>query len=103
VTEPITGWIWTRHVRAFLELLSHYAGYGFDPTDWQAVEPGIEDTDDEQPGAWYAYPLVGKGAVLEVRLAQAVGTEVVSVQVAGAADHDLRVRVRTLLDAYAGT
>jgi hypothetical protein len=36
-----------------------YAGYAFDETDWEAIEAGIQDTDDEAPDGWYSYPLVG--------------------------------------------
>ncbi|WP_327187909.1 hypothetical protein [Streptomyces sp. NBC_01334] len=33
MTEPITGWIWGRNLRALLELQSHCTGYVFDETD----------------------------------------------------------------------
>ncbi|MFJ9692363.1 hypothetical protein [Kitasatospora sp. NPDC101183] len=102
-TEPIAGWITARNLRAFLELLSHYAGYAFDATDWDTVELGLHDTDDENPDAWYAYPLVGANATLEARLARAVGAEVISVSIAGAEEYDLRLRADTLLAAFACT
>ncbi|MEU8604731.1 hypothetical protein [Streptomyces parvulus] len=101
MTEPIVGWIWGRNLRAFLELLSRYAGYTFDETDWVTIEAGIQDTDDEAPDGWYSYPLVGTLATLEVALAHAVGGEEVSIRVAGAETPDLQLRTDTLLSALA--
>ncbi|MFG2951444.1 hypothetical protein [Streptomyces adustus] len=101
MTEPITGWIWGRNLRAFFELLSRYAGYAFDETDWKTVEAGMQDTDDEAPHGWYSYPLVGTSATLEVALAQAVGGEEVSVRVTGAGTPELQFRTDTLLSALA--
>ncbi|MFD7132284.1 hypothetical protein [Streptomyces sp. NPDC059894] len=101
MTEPIAGWIWGRNLRAFLELLSGYAGYAFDETDWETIEAGVQDTDDEAPDSWYSYPLVGTDAILEVALAQAVGGQEVSVSVTGTRTHELRLRADTLLSAFA--
>ncbi|MFE5325487.1 hypothetical protein ACFRCG_03575 [Embleya sp. NPDC056575] len=99
--EPIGGWIWGRNLRAFLELLSHYAGYAFDGTDWETVEVGVEDTDDEAPHGWYTYPLAGTNATLVVALARAVDGEETSVRVTGADTPELRLRTDTLLTALA--
>ncbi|MER7196129.1 hypothetical protein [Streptomyces flaveolus] len=99
MSEPIAGWIWGRNLRAFLELLSRYAGYAFDASDWETVEAGVQDTDDETPDGWYSYPLVGTLATLEVALAHAVGGQEVSVRVAGAETRDLQLRTDTLLSA----
>ncbi|GAA3388500.1 hypothetical protein [Streptomyces roseoviridis] len=101
MTEPIDGWIWSRNLRAFLELLSLYAGYEFDATDWRTIETAVQDTDDENPDLWYAYPLVGVNATLEVSLARAIGGEEMSVRVAGAEAPELRLRTDTLLSAFA--
>jgi hypothetical protein len=101
VAEPITGWIWDRNLRALLELLSRYSGYTFDESDWETVEAGVQDTDDEAPDGWYSYPLVGTSATLEVALAQAVGGEEVSVSVTGAETPELQLRTDTLLSAFA--
>ncbi|MFG3127257.1 hypothetical protein [Streptomyces tendae] len=98
-TDPIGGWIWGRNLRAFLELLSLYAGYEFDGTDWRTIEAGVQDTDDDSPDRWYAYPLVGVNATLEVSLARAVSGEEMSVRVAGAEALELRLRTDTLLSA----
>jgi hypothetical protein len=97
----VGGWIWSQNLLPFLQLLSHYAGYAFDGTDWVTVEAGVEDTDDERPDGWYSYPLVGTRAELEVTLAHAVGTDVLMVRVTGAADAELRLRADTLISAFA--
>ncbi|MFE2970687.1 hypothetical protein ACFXKC_45180 [Streptomyces sp. NPDC059340] len=101
MTEPIAGWIWGRNLRAFLELLSRYAGYALDETDWETIEAGVQDTDDEAPDSWYSYPLVGTNATLKVALARAVGGQEVSVSVTGAETPELRLRTDTLLSAFA--
>ncbi|MGW7545908.1 hypothetical protein ACWGKQ_33095 [Streptomyces sp. NPDC054770] len=95
--ERAEGWIWNENVQLFLALLARYAGYDFDGTDWQAVELGLEATDDEHLECWYSYPLVGSDHHLEVRLAKAVGGDEVSVRVEGTSNPEL------LLRAGAGT
>ncbi|GGQ51017.1 hypothetical protein ACH4NV_21300 [Streptomyces althioticus] len=101
MTEPIAGWVWGRNLHAFLLLLSHYAEYDFDDTDWETVEAGVQATDDEAPDGWYSYPLVGTSATLSVALARAVCGEEVSVSVTGAETLELRLRTDTLLSAFA--
>lgn len=96
--ETVSGWVFARHVRPFLELLSHYVGYAFDETDWETVALGIADTDDDDSSRWYDYPL---GEAVTVWLAEAPGSDVVSVRVTGLPEHDLVLRAETLLDAYA--
>jgi hypothetical protein len=77
--RAVEGWIWNENVQPFLALLARYAGYDFDDTDWQAVELGLEATDDEHL-RWYSYPLVGSDHRVEVHLANAVeGNEPFSV------------------------
>jgi hypothetical protein len=89
-----------RNVRALLRLLSCYAGYAFDDTDWQTVVLGLEGTDDDQDDGWYSYPLVGHHH-LNVALANSMGNDVVSVRIDGLTDYDMALRAETLLDAYA--
>ncbi|MFC8422203.1 hypothetical protein ACFUN7_15200 [Streptomyces sp. NPDC057236] len=101
MTGPITGWIMDRNLRGFLDLLSHHAGCAFDETDWETVEAGVQDTDDEAPDGRYSYPLVGTDAVLRASLARAVGGQEVSVRVTGAGTPELRLRTDTLLSASA--
>lgn len=95
------GWIWNENVQPFLALLARYAGYDFDDTDWQAVELGLEATDDEHPDRWYSYPLVGSDHHVKVHLAHAVGGEEVSVRVAGTCNPELLLRADTLIAAFA--
>ncbi|MFC8825888.1 hypothetical protein ACFT9I_11085 [Streptomyces sp. NPDC057137] len=100
----VGGWIWERNLRSFLELLSHYVGYGFDATDWETVALAIEATeatDDERTDGWYSYPLVGKHRQVEIRLARAVGGDEVRLAVKGALTPELEVRADTLLAAFA--
>ncbi|MFF4901843.1 hypothetical protein [Streptomyces sp. NPDC001068] len=102
MSDPIAGWIWSRNLRAFLELLSRYVGYDFDETDWQAIEAGVQETDDEVSGSWYRYAVVGTNATVQVALARAVGGEEVSVSVTGAETPELQLRTDTLMSAFAG-
>ncbi|GAB2814398.1 hypothetical protein GCM10027176_18750 [Actinoallomurus bryophytorum] len=95
----VAGWVWDRNVRPLLGLLSSYAGYTFDDTDWQTIVLGLEGTDDDRDDCWYSYPLVGDQH-LNVALAHAVGSYVVSVRIEGIADHHMALRAETLLDAY---
>ncbi|MEU6212796.1 hypothetical protein ABZ891_23215 [Streptomyces sp. NPDC047023] len=97
----VDGWIWEHNLRSFLELLSHYVGYGFDATDWETVALAVEATDDERTDGWYSYLLVGEHRRLEVRLARAVGGDELMVAVKGALTPELEVRVDTLLAAFA--
>ncbi|WP_151770576.1 hypothetical protein [Streptomyces abyssomicinicus] len=101
MAEPVRGWIWSHNLLPFLQLLSHYAGYAFDGTDWLTVEAGVDGTDDERADGWYSYPLVGTRAAPEVALARAAGTDVLMVTVTGLADAELRLRADTLISAFA--
>ncbi|KOG75508.1 MULTISPECIES: hypothetical protein [Streptomyces] len=101
MTEAIRGWILTYRARPFLELLSRYAGYDFDDTDWAAVEAGVKATDAADADGWYSYPLVGRGDTLEVRLANAVGGDELSVVIVGAGTYEMCLRADTLLSAFA--
>lgn len=98
----VAGWVWASNVRPLLSLLSRYAGYAFDETDWRTIELGLEGTNDEEDAGWYSYPLSGH-QVLNVALANAVGSNIVSVRIDGLTDHHIALRAETLLDAYAET
>jgi hypothetical protein len=99
--DVVSGWIWSHHLLPFLQLLSHYAGYAFDGADWTTVEAGVEGADDAHADGWYSYRLTGDRAHLEVALAHAAGSDILMVGVAGADDPELRLRVDTLISAYA--
>ncbi|MBA9001395.1 hypothetical protein [Thermomonospora cellulosilytica] len=81
-------------------MLSEVVGYEFGDSDWLAVSTALPGTDDERAEGWYCYPLVGRSEV-QVRLAQAVGSGVVSVEIGYAADDRLVVAVPLLLDVFA--
>lgn len=104
-TEPdeVTGAIREEsRLRPFLELLAGYIGYAFDDTDWETIEIGLESTDNEDPEAWYSYPLSGPAHCLEIRVARDVEEgDMVSVAVSGATAADLRLRIDTLCAAFA--
>ncbi|MEU5485728.1 hypothetical protein [Streptomyces mirabilis] len=99
--HAVEGWIWNENVQPFLALLARYAGYDFDGIDWQAVELGLEATDDAHLDRWYSYPLVGSDHHLEVHLAKAVGGDEVSVRVAGTSNPELLLRADTLISTFA--
>ncbi|MFI1769981.1 hypothetical protein ACH41H_49665 [Streptomyces sp. NPDC020800] len=100
--NPI-GSIWQRSLATFLEFVSRYVGSDFDETDRDTVALGLEATDDEDSDGWYAYPLTGSTASLEVRLANTASSEVLSVVAAGAWPCELRLRIGTLTSAIALT
>ncbi|WP_345045064.1 hypothetical protein [Streptomyces sannanensis] len=52
-------------------------------SDGDTIELGVRNADDEKPDSWYPYPLVGTSTTPDVSLAHAVGSEVMSVSVAG--------------------
>ncbi|WP_328847635.1 hypothetical protein [Streptomyces sp. NBC_00258] len=99
--RTVESWIWNENVQPFLALLARYAGCDFDGTDWQAVELGLEATDDGHPVRWYSYPLVGSDHHIEVHLAKAVSGDEVSVRVAGTSNPELLLRADTLIAAFA--
>ncbi|MGW0485276.1 hypothetical protein [Nonomuraea sp. NPDC003214] len=99
--RPFSGWIKEENARVFCEILASLIGYEFDDLDWQAVETGLSSTDDEQEERWHGYPLVGETARLDLRLAQAVGGSVISVEVYGAVGDVLREQVELACDVAA--
>ncbi|MCF3136644.1 hypothetical protein IPZ69_41295 [Streptomyces olivochromogenes] len=96
----IDGWIWRRNLDAFLGLLSQYIGQDPDDADWDVVASGLETTDDQDPSSWYSYSLEGVSHSLDVRLANAVGSDVLSIVVGGADSAVLRLRIDTVMAAF---
>ncbi|GII02308.1 hypothetical protein [Planobispora takensis] len=88
-------------MRVFCEILASLVGYEFDDLDWQAVEVGLVDTDDEREERWYGCPLIGAVVSLDLKPARAVGGTEVSVKVYGAADDALRAQVELACDVAA--
>ncbi|MDI2124851.1 hypothetical protein [Yinghuangia seranimata] len=99
-TTPLTGWIMRPNLRPFLRWLCTYAAYDLGPLDLDAIEFGIEHTDDESPNGWYTYPIVGSLHAVELHLAVAVGSDVLSLRLHGAHDPTLRTRVETLINVF---
>ena len=100
-TDPVavTGWVWESNVHPFLRMLSSYVGYGFDPTDWEVISLGLEETDDEDTNRWYTYELFG-AAPVGLQMARCIGDGIVMLRVIGGSS-DIQLRAETLMDAYA--
>ncbi|MFH0245842.1 hypothetical protein ACGRHY_26280 [Streptomyces sp. HK10] len=83
--QVVEGWVWGRNVRPLI------------------VEAALSATDDERDDGWYSYPLAGPDRTVRVRLATAVGSDVVCVEISGVQTAELRIRADTLLSAFATT
>lgn len=94
------GWVWARNVRITLERLSALLDYGFDDSDWGAVETLLPDTFAAEE-LWCSYPLVG-ATQLWVELARDLYDEPerVSVRVSGSMDECMQARVQTVLAGF---
>jgi hypothetical protein len=99
-SDRMDGWIWRPQLRSFLQLLAHYNGTDLDETDWDTISLGLAPTDDEDPDAWYSWPLPGLSHSLDLRLANALGGNEISVVITGATSAALRLRIDTLMDAF---
>jgi hypothetical protein len=84
------------NTRPLLELLTMYAGSGFDPTEWAAAELALQQTDDAT-GSWYTHPILGGVARLVVVMARASEDEVL-MRVWGDERAGLNERIDTLFD-----
>lgn len=102
VERQVDGWVWDTNVRALLEWLSGFIGYGYDHLDEQAVEAGVEGSDAEEPNGRFQYPLGGRPPLL-VELARNTGGSEVEVRVTGEMDDVLVARVETLVGLLAET
>src|SRR5262249_13748167 len=52
------SWVWHSNLRRFLELVSFYAGYRFDESDWLAIEAGLNALASENQA--FDYPIAGR-------------------------------------------
>jgi hypothetical protein len=78
------GWIWADNLCPLFVELAVLAAYGFDDSDWTAVEHGVRGTDSDA-GRWFEY-LVGH---LSVTVAFEPGAdEMVSVKLDGASESE---------------
>ncbi|MER5937577.1 hypothetical protein ABT121_09695 [Streptomyces sp. NPDC001928] len=89
-------WIWEENLRPFCESVAEFSGYGFDDSDWQAVESALPATDVERPGGWYDYPLSGR-VPLTLLVAADPGSSVVFVQLTGEPDDRTRAQIEAAL------
>lgn len=96
----IDGWIWRRNLDAFLDLLSQYVGQDPDDANRDTVASTLETTDDQNPDGWCSCSFAGVSHSLDVRLANTVGSDALSVVVGGADSAVLRLRIDTLLAAF---
>ena len=78
-----SGWIWLANMRRFFELAGSYVGYGFDDSDWLAVEAGIEALQAE--AGTFSYPVAGQQE-LTVSLGRDPGGDEVTVRIKGRPD-----------------
>jgi hypothetical protein len=92
-----SGWIWLANVRRFFELAGSYVSYGFDDSDWLAVEAGIEAL--EAKAGVFSYPVAGQQA-LTVSLGRDPGGDEVTVRITGRPDRLLGARLGALMDAF---
>ena len=92
-----SGWIWLANVRRFFELAGSYADYGFDDSDWLAVEAGIEALQAEADA--FSYPVAGQQE-LAVSLGRDPGGDEVTVRVTGRPDRLLGARLGALINAF---
>ena len=60
------GWIWTKNLRPFLELVAQVNGHRLTDNDWDLCTHGVVGTDSER-GPWFEYRLAE--AAIIVRLA----------------------------------
>lgn len=96
------SWVWRANLRPLMEMCSRTVGYGFDDSDWDAVDLILSSTDDDLPWtSWGTYPLVGADDYLDVAFAQAVGGDEVGVVIIGAADSDREATLLAFLDVFA--
>jgi hypothetical protein len=93
----VQGWVDEGNVVRLMQQISTYIGYSYDDLDEAALTGALDETDDESPDGWFAYPLAGEPE-LTVHLAQSPGSANVSVRVEGDVDVVLAARIETLLD-----
>lgn len=100
--RDLDGWMPEHHLDAFLGLTASYANAPSpDAADRAALARALPDTDDEAPDRWHTHAVTGLTATLHVCMARHSAGHGVSVRVVGAKSGDLRLRVATMLDAFA--
>lgn len=94
VRDEIDGRIERRHLETFLALVAHYIHHQPEDGAWDAVTRALAEGDS-------SYAMVGIFETLGIRMSRVRDSDVVSVVVADARAADLRLRISTLLDAFA--
>lgn len=95
------GRIVVQNTRPLLELLTMYAGGGFDPAEWIAAGQALSET-DEAAGMWYTHPIQGGAARMVVVMARATTDEDAVVMLVWGDERDgLNERIDTLFDVAA--
>ncbi|MEV4785674.1 hypothetical protein AB0K53_09515 [Streptomyces tuirus] len=93
------GWIFAENLRPLCESVAEFSGYGFDDSDWQAIETALPGTDAEKPGGWYDYPLAGR-VPLTLLVAEDPGSSVVFVRLTGDPDDRTRAQIEAALRIF---
>ncbi|MFF8398277.1 hypothetical protein [Streptomyces sp. NPDC016172] len=93
------GWMFEENLRPFCESVAEFSGYGFDDSDWQAIENALAGTDVEKPGGWYDYPLSGR-TPLTLLVADDPGSSVVFVRLTGEPDDRTRAQIEAALHIF---
>jgi hypothetical protein len=91
------SWIWDASLRRFLELVSFYVSYGFDESDWLAIQAGLDGLTGENDT--FEYPIIGRPE-LHVTLGKNPNGHEISITLTGRPDRLLGARISGLIDAY---
>ena len=96
--DRLSGWIWTRNLKPFLESAASALGARFDDDDWGAVHYGIQGTSDVDD-RWFVYELTGALQTLGITLALDEGgsTDIVQVRIARGIEAVAAARIETLI------
>jgi hypothetical protein len=92
------SWIWHSDLRPFFELVSFYAGYSFDESDWLAIESGLEGLASEDQT--FDYPIIGRQELSVSLSTDPNSGHEISVKITGRPDRLLGACVSGLIDAY---
>ncbi|MET9832687.1 hypothetical protein ABZ078_26050 [Streptomyces sp. NPDC006385] len=93
------GWIFEENLRPLCESVAEFSGYGFDDSDWQAIETALPETDVERPDGWYDYPLSGR-VPLTLLVAADPGSSVVFVRLTGEPDDRTGAQIAAALRIF---
>jgi hypothetical protein len=102
----LNGWIWEDNLRTAFEAFSIVVGYGFDDSDWLAIEHGVTNSDAESD-VWCDYtipidltrtPSGAEHAHMRCDVARDVGSSVFLVRITAEADSpELQSKLDTVM------